>query len=277
MSSIIKISSFSLRKRSLCMQPTSILNRKDSFGRIFNRKISGNVNQGYLKDVSEYWRKVIDFFGPKEPSAALAVFEGKEESGLQFFCHGDFEYGGKSTANFEFLSKTKSCNKDFIKFSGTVAMAEGIYPKTMTSEKGSVKQKKAGFCALKVDIKHTLDLRDFEGLALEIRSEKNQMLIFNMSCDSYIEGEVFQLTLHLDGHSKWKTIHLPFEMFQLTIGGNMKEQDAVNDSLQLKSFGILVRNIEEEGGGVIAGGSFEIDIAGVQALKNLPMVGVSTN
>lgn len=202
---------------------------------------------------------IVDFFSPKSPSTELIMFDGMAKSGLVVNAHSDKEYGGKSSAFYNFIDG----NFSYLQFRGTLSEIEsesvdandGIHhaaqmnhdqeqerkPGHVQSQEQRLKQK-GSYCALKVDFARPFDLNDFNGLEIIMRSRQRLKIVINLTCETYIDGEICQVLIELAESSAWKKILLPFDSFAVTISGHEKDQTMKNDSLRVQSFGILLRN-----------------------------------
>lgn len=157
-------------------------------------------------------------------------------------CLSDKDYGGDSSCQYtidlatnESVDKIRSDCTHVLKFEGMLRFGPELQEKTKA---------KTGFCALKMDFSEEIDLRDYEGLEMIIRSKQPQEFTFNMRCASYDDDDLFQLNIQLPGKSNWSRIVAPFDKFQLMNRGREKEDRRRNDSLQLESLAYLVRQCD---------------------------------
>lgn len=166
----------------------------------------------------------------------------------------DANNGGTSFCSF-------SANNSLV-FKGRVVFDEEIAQRMHT---------RSGFCALRGSLKDTLDLRDYEGLELYMKSNTPVLVTLNMGCESYFDSDIFQFHFHV--HDTWRKYHIPFHKFMwvnylqfcmcnlpvhniwwqrkyvhvlfhisLTTQGMESLQQKENDSLRCQSFGFLIRS-----------------------------------
>ncbi|KAJ1423167.1 NADH:ubiquinone oxidoreductase intermediate-associated protein 30 [Ochromonadaceae sp. CCMP2298] len=191
----------------------------------------------------------MDFLGPKVDLEPMKVFQGTPDDTLikSVGAHCDAEYGGGSESAHEFVEEE---GQPFLRWKGKMNFKEEHIVKTKAT---------GGFCALKIDFKKPIDLLDFQGLEISLRTRKDLRIFVNLRFSTYIENDMYQMCLELKGERDWKTLFTPFGMYQLTSNGNMKEQMMQNDHLQLESVGLLVTDSQA--------GEFSVDIRHIQAMN----------
>ena len=106
----------------------------------------------------------------------------------------DANNGGTSFCSF-------SANNSLV-FKGRVVFDEEIAQRMHT---------RSGFCALRGSLKDTLDLRDYEGLELYMKSNTPVLVTLNMGCESYFDSDIFQFHFHVQ--DTWRKYHIPFHKF----------------------------------------------------------------
>ena len=106
----------------------------------------------------------------------------------------DANNGGASFCSF-------STNDNLI-FEGRVVFDEAIAERMRT---------RSGFCALRGSLKNTLDLRDYDGMEIYMKSSAPVMLTLNMGCESYFDNDIFQY--HFLVQNTWRKYHIPFHQF----------------------------------------------------------------
>ena len=148
----------------------------------------------------------------------------------------DKDYGGHSecTADVTWQIDPSSSNQPspHLSFQGIVNFDEEVGERTKA---------KGGFCAVKGYLQRSIDLRDYEGLSMELRGvPSSTQFAFNMACQSLFEDDLYQLEIVV-ANNQWTTVHLPFDHFKLTARGVARESQRKNDSLQLESIGFLFR------------------------------------
>jgi hypothetical protein len=99
---------------------------------------------------------------------------------------------------------------------------------------------RGGFAALRFDCDKEIDLLDYEGFDIEIRSKTTLNMLFNMKCRSFIENDINQLPFELPASDQWTTLFAPFKYFSVTANGKEKAEFKDNDALQLRSLGLLI-------------------------------------
>ena len=143
----------------------------------------------------------------------------------------DKDYGGQSECTANVIPSSNNTPLPHLSFQGIVNFDEEVGEKTKA---------KGGFCAIKGYLR-SIDLRDYEGLSMEVRGEpSSSQFAFNMACQSLFEDDLYQLEI-LVANNQWTTVHLPFDHFKLTARGVPRESQRKNDSLQLESIGFLFR------------------------------------
>ena len=117
--------------------------------------------------------------------------------------YNDRAYKGMSSCQVEII-KTESTEN--IVFKGELKYNEDIV-KSNQSMKGT-------FCACKGSFSSVLDLRDYEGFSLTVKSfDKDAFFTFNMYCESQFERDLYQIPLQIP-KDKWFTFHIPFHLFK---------------------------------------------------------------
>ena len=144
----------------------------------------------------------------------------------------DKDYGGHSECTADVIPSSSNQSLPYLSFQGIVNFDEEVEEKTKA---------KGGFCAIKGYLRQSIDLRDYEGLSMELRGvPSSSQFAFNMACQSLFEDDLYQLEM-LVTNNQWITVHLPFDHFKLTARGVARESQRKNDSLQLESIGFLYR------------------------------------
>lgn len=202
---------------------------------------------------SRYFMSAVsDFFGPKLHVEELPLISPAKDfishHVRSMRVHSDNAYGGGSSCTIENNGET-----DGIRFAGALVF---------TAEHAETTKARSGFCALRVIYKKPFDLRDYQGLKIVMKCEKDTQMILNMNCSTYVEDEVYQLHMDIAGSSDWKTLYAPFARFKVTHRGHVKEDDRENDSLQLEGMGILINKCPNE--------VFSIDLKSIKAMEELP-------
>jgi hypothetical protein len=135
----------------------------------------------------------------------IPIFDAFSKAAIENFrTLSDNDYGGKSTCD---VSIGHSNGQGGLKFKGLVTFNDDIADSTKA---------KGGFCAIKGYCKHKgrsyVDLRDYEGIEITMRSSVRQIYTLNLTCESLFEDDLYQLDIQV-GES-WKTFHIPFSYFK---------------------------------------------------------------
>jgi len=167
----------------------------------------------------------------------------------------DKEYGGASTSSFElsngvmtFLGTLDFDRRDSEEFNERSKSIKGgpnggdasLSSRTSTSsEEDRLPVAVRGYCAIKGYFSTPVDLRDYQGFELEVKSSTCQRFIFNTSFESLFDGDLYQVAVDLPAN-QWCTLHVPFSVFRLTSGGYDRKEQRQSDSLQLETLGFLI-------------------------------------
>ena len=150
---------------------------------------------------------------------------------------GDSDYGGRSVCD-----ATTTASLENSSSSGTAAQlvftGEVLFDASLSE---STNNAKGGFCAVMGTVPVAYDLRDYQGLSLELRCTSPQPHRFtvNMAAASLFEGDLYQLDVMV--MDKWATLHLPFDHFRLTSRGVEREEQRKADAVHLERIGFLFR------------------------------------
>ena len=145
----------------------------------------------------------------------INVLKGPNENGIpvKFDLHAylfnmnkwkqfsDKEYGGNSTSH---IQQVTEANKTFIRFSGQINFVtpqptqnahSDVKSNDIKKPEASVEISKPvrGYSAIKCNFDSVLDLRDMQGIEIEIRSNKKQILKYNISCLSFFGDDIYQV------------------------------------------------------------------------------------
>ena len=157
------------------------------------------------------------------------------------FSSSDNEYGGESSCQFETIEATidnsdsqngGDAESNFLRFKGLLNFDDNM--KEITKASG-------GYCALKFNYPKLIDLRDYVAFELTLRSKNPIFMTVNMTCETYVLGDIFQIQIDLKGSSEWRKIYLPFSFFFLTRRGIEYDENRLNDNLMVESLGMLLR------------------------------------
>lgn len=166
----------------------------------------------------------------------------------------DVEYGGNSKCVSEMKNEVGEYDQ-FARFSGQIIFNR--QPDVKAAKDARIPTR--GFCAFKYNFKSILDLRDTEGLEVILRSATNRTFIFNMSCVSLFEGDIYQIALELPAE-KWVCMQIPYEALRLTANGRERDVQRANDSLQLEAISFLVDSGSDP---------FVLDLASITAVPDI--------
>jgi hypothetical protein len=187
----------------------------------------------------------------KDDDVALKLYNKKADN-ILIYSPSDKDYGGSSMNHINYIDgDDNNADGSFFRWHGNLEF---------TSEQREKTQAKSGYCAMKIDYNKALDLLDYNGLLLKIRSIKKQKVILSIKCLTYIKDDMFQLCLEIPSSSGststrssssssrssnedgWISIFVPFDMFVLTSKGYAKEQPMKNDSLNVESIIFLLKD-----------------------------------
>lgn len=176
-------------------------------------------------------------------------------------CVNDNDYGGKSFSNVTDHIDEES-GEQFIRVTGNVLYDDELAKNNKV---------KGGFCAILGNCAPIVDLRDYEGLQMTMRSRrKHQSFTINLKSSSLFEDDLYQIRCELKGGGKeWKKINVPFSMFHLTARGMARDYNRANDSLQVESIGFLFKQEDCVNQKLVEGEeSIELDIKEITAVEN---------
>lgn len=118
----------------------------------------------------------------------------KENKMKRWMTSTDVDNGGSSFCSF-------TANDNLV-FKGRVVFDESIALRTKT---------RSGYCGLRGTFEETVDLRDYEGVEIFMKSNVPLILTVNMGCESFFESDIFQF--HFQVHDTWRKYHVPFNKF----------------------------------------------------------------
>jgi len=204
---------------------------------------------------SSLGRQLLDFLNPQPQltteNIALWTVRKSTTSGdigriPEWLCVTDVDYGGKSKCEVVEHHEEGSVG-GFMRVSGQVCFIRTENTKA-----------KGGFCAIQGKCSSTVDLRDYSGLVLTLRScTRKQAFTFNLKPNSLFEGDIYQVKCEIEpSGQQWKSINIPFSRFHLTAQGVEREYQRSNDSLRVELLGFLFTG----------DGDFELDIKDIVAI-----------
>ena len=175
----------------------------------------------------------------KDDDVALKQFKQKADN-ILIYSPSDKDYGGSSMNHVNYIvnkgGDINGVDEPYFRWHGNL---------DFTSEQREKTQAKSGYCAMKIDYNRAVDLLDYNGLLLKIRSIRKQKVILSIKCLTYIKDDMFQLCLEIpssNNKDEWISIFVPFDMFVLTSKGYAKEQPMKNDSLNVESIIFLLKD-----------------------------------
>lgn len=139
--------------------------------------------------------EVVNVFSPNSVSSKVLVKAYDDQS------YGGISSSQASITNIDDELGDQKC----LKFSGSVKFNKDVAKQTKA---------KGSFCALKVFLGDILDLRNYQGLELSVRSNMELKYTFNLGVNSLFDDDLYQLTFVVPKGSTWLTYQLPFELFQ---------------------------------------------------------------
>lgn len=209
-------------------------------------------NRYFMSSISNYFSPKID-----TDDVILLSPSAAERANLKLLRgYSDADYGGGSCCSVDVRGEDlegKGGDDLSIRFAGSLVFTEEHALKTKA---------KSGFCAMRAIFKKVVDLRDYEGLEIIMKCDRDQSMLLNMNCLTYVVDEVYQLHMDIAGSKDWKTLYVPFSLFRATHRGHVKEDDRANDSLRVEGMGLLINKCDHE--------SFTIDIQSIKAIEELP-------
>jgi hypothetical protein len=122
----------------------------------------------------------------------------------------DSTLGGSSSSKVEVIDIVDPDDKNpnvpikVIQFDGIVKYDDEIAQRIKT---------RGSFCAMKAYFTKVLDLRDYEGFGLTVKSSTDLSFQFNMNCETMFQRDLFQVTLQIPANN-WYTFHVPFHYFR---------------------------------------------------------------
>ena len=90
---------------------------------------------------------------------------------------------------------------------GVVFTGEVIPPPSTSEE-----DKRRGFCAVKGNLDRVVDLRDYQGIEITLHSDTPIEVVVNMTCQSYIRDDLYQVSLEVDSNKDGRYF-IPFHTF----------------------------------------------------------------
>lgn len=119
---------------------------------------------------------------------------------------------------------------------GTVQFTGAVIP---PPESENITDIAKGFCAIKgLVTRPPLDLRDYQGIEVEMSSDVAIGVTLNMTCRSHFKDDLYQIDLQLQPTTT--SFYIPFSAFLLTARGKPREHQRRNDDLQCEAIGLLV-------------------------------------
>mmetsp|Transcript_85132 Transcript_85132/g.166546 ORF Transcript_85132/g.166546 Transcript_85132/m.166546 type:complete len:226 (-) Transcript_85132:31-708(-) len=196
------------------------------------------------------WEKVSDFFGPKvDPLEPLQLLKGEKNSFTEIAGYCDKDYGGGSESNWKTVNDGGT-DGSYLTWEGTLHFDEGHAEKSKAS---------GGFSAIRLSTPKPIDLQDYEGFELEIRSSRDLSIVMNMQCHNYVDKEIFQLPFEVKAHSDFVGLFAPFDLFSLSMNAQHGIESVKNDNRKLTALGFLLMTERCDPG------DFKIDIRRITA------------
>lgn len=146
----------------------------------------------------------------------------------------DNDYGGKS------LCHVTAAAGGYMRIEGMVSYDKALAESTKV---------KGGFCAIHGKCEPVVDLRDYEGLRVTLRSPRDQSFTVNLKSTSLFDDDIYQVRCEIKGSSEWRHISMPFERFHLTARGLQRDRHRANDSLRVEALGFLFKEEDAPGDG----------------------------
>lgn len=193
------------------------------------------LRTGSRSAIRPFWSSLRNVYHPDLEVEEVPLFTlNKELKNLicEWKTFDDRQYGGNSLCEIqEFIED------GFIRLSGKLDLDE---------EKAEELEVVGGYCAFKGDLSSTLDLRDYQGFLVTLRSPKEDAVFtLNLGTTSLFDDDIYQVKCEIAQSKEWKSIEVPFDAFNLTSHGRVKEYQRANDSLQVESFGFLFKTADD--------------------------------
>jgi hypothetical protein len=170
------------------------------------------------------WSKMKNLLTPdlSGPPASLQLVGATDRKykAVGAFCDGS--YGGGSESKYEEITDTDG---KFIRWNGNLRF---------DAAHSAVTKSKGGYAAIRFDFKPPIDITDFNGYALELRSKSDVTLVLNMRCECILPNH--QFSFDVKGGEPFAKLHAPFEY--LIRGASGYDRD--NSFLHLTALSLMV-------------------------------------
>ena len=108
---------------------------------------------------------------------------------------------------------------------------------------GNIVAEDGGFCLTRTeDFSNNLDLEDYDGITLTVRSKDHQIYKFGLQDDNYLYGRWesidWQAKFEVSGGFEWQQVFIPFEDFVGTFRG-ITIEERILDLNQITQFHIM--------------------------------------
>lgn len=204
----------SLGRRGIKNGPTSLTKfLRESYKR-FNDQMFGEttIQERYdefvkdLKFINADVTKYIDGFEPMRIDIGQKVNRFMK-------VHSDAEYGGLSNCSTEVrigdrvVDRSDESEASYVRFKGELRFPVHEDAKVKTN----------GFCAAQAVCRRVLDLSDYEGFELILRSKDTRDYIFGLKTMSLamLSDMQYQIKLEVPGGNEWTYFHIPWSYFRL--------------------------------------------------------------
>jgi hypothetical protein len=221
-----------------------------SLGRSIPRTyISGTALSGAIRPI---WSSLRNIYHPNlevEEAPLFTLDKDMRNQMGEWNTFDDRQYGGNSSCQVQKMS-----DEGFIRFSGKLDLDE---------EKAEELEVVGGYCAFKGHLLSTVDLRDYEGFLITLRSPmEDAVFTLNLGTTSLFDDDIYQVKCEIARSNEWKSLEVPFGAFSLTSHGRVKEYQRANDSLQVESFGFLFKTADDVT-------NFTLELKGITAVPVL--------
>lgn len=164
-----------------------------SVRKLLPNTVSRSCNRQFWSRIKNLWLDQSDF-----EIAPISILNSSPYSSrvTKWRALSDKDYRGSSRCAVE------------VGDTGVVFTGE-VIPPPVTNEE----DKRRGFCAIKGNLDRVLDLRDYQGVEIALHSDVPIEVRVNMTCQSYIRDDLYQVSLEIDSNQEAKYF-IPFHTFR---------------------------------------------------------------
>ena len=190
---------------------------------------SGTSDSPVPRELGRYDRMVMGGTAAKE----MMLFDFNRENAMDgWFPVNDGVMGGISTGRLEPTSA------GLVVFSGVVSL-----------------ENNGGFASVR-SREHTLDLRDYDGLAIRLRGDGKRYKV-NLKTDSRSDGILYRAVFETR-NGEWDTVVVPLDRFVPTFRGRVFRDAPPLDRSRVTSIGLMISDGQE--------GPFRLEVEWIRAV-----------